>query len=82
MAKKYNLKIPEELVKIFEFYIQMEPFNRYSTISKYLNKVINDEADRILNFIRTEIKENEDMKEMLESQKYKELKKALNFDLE
>ncbi len=82
MAKKYNLKIPEKLVKIFEVYIQFEPLTRYNTVSKYLNKVIDEDADRILNFLKSKHNENEDLKKILKEEKYQFVKKALNFDID
>ena len=48
MADKYNLKVPLKLVEFFKNYINEHKELGYTFVSKYLLKLLQDEAERLM----------------------------------
>ena len=81
MSKKYNLKISSEMIKVFDVYRKIDPLKRHSTISQFLNSIINEKANEILDILRSKIENNPEIEKILEEEKYKEVKRQLELDL-
>lgn len=80
MSKKYNLRVNEKLTKIFEVYIKLDPLKKHATISQYLTKLIEDDAERILDMFRSRLETDKELQALLKKQEYEEVLKAINFN--
>ncbi|MGQ4874596.1 MAG: hypothetical protein ACP6IY_11060 [Promethearchaeia archaeon] len=82
MSSKYHLKISNQLKKIFELYIKLDPLNRHNTVSQYLHSIINEKANEILKYLKNELdKGNKEISKILNEKEYEDVKKALELDL-
>ena len=60
-------------------YIKLDPLEKFGTISQFFTKLIDEEANRILKFIKSKMDSDEDLKKLLKDPEYEEILKALEF---
>ncbi|MHA1488559.1 MAG: hypothetical protein ACTSRI_02755 [Promethearchaeota archaeon] len=81
MSSKYPLWINRKLIKIITIYIEMDPLQRYNTVSQYLNSLINEKANEIFDIIKSELKTNPDLKKVLQKKENEDVLKAIELNL-